>query len=86
MNKKDFIKELKVMLELNNGEIIQFIEDEKELGNVTLIINVNGILYKFETDRGEVLLNNKTVFPVFQNAKSRLSKYEKLILAIKKTI
>jgi len=85
MNKKDFINEVEKEIKIFNGQIIQFIEDKKEFGNITLVLNIDGKQYVFETDRGEISLNNKTVFPVFHDFGEQLSKYEKLLIAIKKT-
>jgi len=85
MDEKKFIVEVKEIIIPLNGKITQFVEDKKEFGNVTLILNIDEKEYIFETDRGEILVNKKTIFSVFHDFKSYLSKYEKLLIAIKKT-
>lgn len=86
MGKNEFLGEVKKRIKPTEGEIIQFLEDKKEFGNITLVISVNGTKYKYETDRGEILLNGNTVFPVFHDFGLYLTKYEKILLAIKNTL
>lgn len=86
MEKNEFLEEVKKRIKPIKGEIIQFLEDKKEFGNITLVISINGIEYKYETDRGEILLNRNTVFPVFYDFGLNLTKYEKILLAIRKTL
>lgn len=86
MNKKEFIDEVEREIKIFNGQIIQFIEDKKEFGNITLVLKIDEEQYVFETDKGEILLNNITIFSVFHDFEEKLSKYEKLLIAIKKTV
>lgn len=86
MKNNEFLEKVEKEINPIGGKIIQFLEDKKEFGNITLIININGTEHTYETDRGEILLNRKTVYPVFHDFGSYLSKYEKLLLAVKKTL
>ncbi len=87
MNKnKELLFEIQNIIEPLNGDILDFHIDKKEFGNISITIKVNEKKYHYTSDRGEVLCENKTIFPAYYRESNLIDVNDKIIEAIKRTL
>jgi hypothetical protein len=83
---KELLFKIQNIIEPLKGEILEFVIDKKEFGNMSITIKVNKKTYHYTSDRGEVLCENKTIFPAYYREINLIDVNDKILEAIKRTL